>query len=290
MNFIIIDLEWNNVYSAKKHGFINEIIEIGAVMLNENLEKIDEFSCFVKSQIGKKLRSNIKQLTHITNDDIKNGMVFTKAFSNFKAWIGERECVVLTWGDGDIRVLIENFRYLNGIQTVPFLERYIDIQRYFQIKMNLPLSQQIGLFNAAELSGVDPELFSHHRALDDSLLTAECFRKVFDKTDFFESVVDCDNEFYSKLSFRPHAISNINNPLVDKKLLDYKCDNCGIKGKLLKEWKYSNQYFRAVYQCPQCGKKVRVAVRFKKYYDRLDTRKNVTVISEKEEAKTMSHN
>lgn len=286
MHYIIIDLEWNNVYARKTRGFINEIIEIGAVMLDENLNQVDEFSCFVKSQIGKKLRSNIKQLTHITNDDVRNGELFTKAMSNFKAWIGDRENVILTWGDGDIRVLIENFRYLNGINTIPFLDHYIDIQRYFQLKKELPLSKQIGLFPAAEMVGIDPESFAHHRALEDSLITAECFRRVFDKNDFFDNVLECNEAFYGKLAFKPHAISNINSPLVDKSLLNYKCENCGVNGEIIKNWRYSNQYFRAIYLCPKCGQKVRVAVRFKKYFDRLETKKNVSIISDDEERKS----
>lgn len=30
MQYIVMDLEWNNVYSIKRGGFMNEVIEIGA--------------------------------------------------------------------------------------------------------------------------------------------------------------------------------------------------------------------------------------------------------------------
>lgn len=73
MYYIIMDLEWNNAFVHRTKSFMNEIIEVGAVMLNEELEEISEFSCFVKSRIGKKIRSNIKKLTHITNDDMRSG-------------------------------------------------------------------------------------------------------------------------------------------------------------------------------------------------------------------------
>ena len=49
MNYIIMDLEWNNTYCKKKKGFMNEIIEIGAVKLNSNLDIIDTYSIFVLS-------------------------------------------------------------------------------------------------------------------------------------------------------------------------------------------------------------------------------------------------
>lgn len=285
MRYIIMDLEWNNTYARRVKGFINEVIEIGAVMLDDELNYVDEFSSFIKASIGKKLRSNVKRLTNISNEDVRNGEPFTKVMSDFKQWVGKEENVILTWGDGDIRVLIENFRYLNGIKTLPFLTNYMDIQRYFEIKNDLPKSKQIGLFNAAELVGVDVEKFSHHRALDDSMITAECMRKVFAKDDFFEHVVKCDENFYGKLQFKPHAIGNINHPLVDKSLLDFKCDKCGSQGELVTDWRYSNQFFRAVYHCPVCDYNVRVAVRFKKYFDRLETKKTVSVISDSKNRK-----
>ena len=44
MNFIIFDLEWNNAYNYKLKRGMNEIIEIGAVKLDENLKVIDTFN------------------------------------------------------------------------------------------------------------------------------------------------------------------------------------------------------------------------------------------------------
>lgn len=285
MRYIILDLEWNNTYARRVKGFINEIIEVGAVMLDDNLNYVDEFSCFIRSAIGKKLRSNVKKLTNITNEDVRSGEPFSKVMSSFKNWVGTEDNVVLTWGDGDIRVLIENFRYFSGSGNVPFLRNYMDIQRYFEIKNDLSQSKQIGLFNAAELAGVDAERFAHHRAFDDSMITAECLRKVFDKEDFFDYVVKCDENFYRKLQFKPHAIGNINSPLVDKSLLCFKCDKCGSEGELVTNWRYSNQFFRAVYHCPVCNCNVRVAVRFKKYFDRLETKKTVSVIPDSKSGK-----
>ena len=282
MHYIIMDLEWNNAYVSKTKSFMNEIIEVGAVKLDEKLENIGEFSRIIKSRIGKKIRSNIRKLTHITNDDMRSGEPFETVMQKLEEWIGDDDSVILTWGNSDIRVIIENFRFLAGRQTVPFLKNYTDVQRYFQIKKGIPVDKQLGLFNAAAEIGMDPDDFSHHRARDDSLIAAECFRSVFSE-DFSKYILRCDGEFYERLFFKPYPISNINSPLVDKSLLGYSCEDCGVKGTLLVNWRYSNQYFRATYICPQCKKKVRVAVRFKKYFDRLDTRKTVTRITEDEQ-------
>ena len=50
MQFVVMDLEWNNTYCKKKKGFLNEIIEIGAVKLDENLNQVDTFSLFIKAK------------------------------------------------------------------------------------------------------------------------------------------------------------------------------------------------------------------------------------------------
>ena len=52
MQYIVMDLEWNNdKNSIKRGGFVlNEVIEIGAVRLDEQLCEIDAFSHLIKSR------------------------------------------------------------------------------------------------------------------------------------------------------------------------------------------------------------------------------------------------
>ena len=51
-----------------------------------------------------------------------------------------------------------------------------------------------------------------------------------------------------------------------------------------KNWKYSNNSFRAVFYCPKCDYRFRVAVRYKQLYDRLEVRKTVTEVKTEETA------
>ncbi len=286
MVYVILDLEWNNTYGRKTKSFINEIIEIGAVMLDEDLREISRFSSLIRSQIGKKLRGSVKQLTHITNEDLDNGLPFTKALSQLRRWIGNRDNTVVTWGDGDIRVLIENCRYLNGIEIVPFLSNYADLQSYFHSIFNSPPSRQVGLSAAAQLLGIDEEDYSHHRALDDSLLTADVFRKIFDPETFRGFIRPCTRDFYGRLSFKPYVIGNINNPLVDKSKLTYICETCGRPAKRLTEWRFVSRHFRALFYCPHCDQKVKVGVSFKKMYDRVEVKKTSVVVVEQKQEET----
>lgn len=280
MQYVIMDLEWNNTYARKTSAFINEIIEIGAVKLNENFDEVDNFSCIIRSQIGRKLRGSIKRLTNLTNDDISAGLPFTKAFAIFKKWIGDCEnTVVLTWGDSDIRVLIENYSYLNGLSRIPFLCNYCDLQRYFQKNFSKTPERQCGLIAAAEECGVDPELYTHHRALGDSMLTADIFEIIYKRDLFEKEVRKCDNEFYERLLYKAKVIKNIDNPLVDKKKLEHRCDACGEPCELVTPWKFSCQFFRATFYCKNCDTAYAVKVRFKKLYDRVDYKKVVTVVN-----------
>ncbi len=278
MQFIVMDLEWNNTYAKKANGYINEIIEIGAVKLDNDLETVDTFSCIIRSQIGKKLRGTVKRLTHLTNADINGGMPFTKAFSMFRKWIGNEETVILTWGDGDIRVLLDNFKYLNGIKVIPFLKCYCDLQKCFQKFSQSSKGQQTGLLAAAEILGIDPEMYIHHRALGDSMLTADILKKIYNTGCVENGFVDCNEDFYSKLLYKAKVIRNIDNPLVDKKRLSHTCDACGESCNQLTNWKFHCQFFRANFYCEKCDLTYSVGVRFKKLYDQVECRKIVSVI------------
>ena len=285
MYYVILDLEWNNTYGRKTKSFINEIIEIGAVMLDENFNEVSRYSSLIRSQIGKKLRGSVKQLTHITNEDLSSGIPFTKAMSEIRRWIGNRENTVITWGDGDIRVLIENCRYLNGLEIIPFLSNYTDLQSYFQSIFNTPPSRQIGLSAAAELLGIEADRFAHHRALDDSLMTAEIFRKVYNSENFSDFIKPCTRDFYGKLSFKPYVIGNINNALVDKSKLCYTCETCGGAARQLTDWRFVSRHFRALFYCPVCDQKVKVGVSFRKLYDRVEVKKTSVIVVESKSGK-----
>ena len=282
MQFIALDLEWNNVYGKKIKAFFNEIIEFGAVKIDAEGNIYDEFTCLINTQVGKKLRANTKELTHITNDEIKTGILFPQAVSELKKWIGKEESVIMTWGDGDVRVLIDNCKYFGCGEKIPFLDKYMDLQKYFQRIKCTSKSQQIGLASAAEMVGINNDEYSLHRALDDSKITAACFNAIREDKIIKEYIRECNDEFYSRIIFKNKVISSMKNPLVDKSYLNCTCEDCGKPATALTKWKYSNQYFRAQYICEDCDKKYQVNVRFKKLYDRTEIRKIVKPIVEEE--------
>ena len=277
MNYIVMDLEWNNAYLKSAHSFVNEIIEVGAVKLNEKLEMIDTFSQFICPVASKKIRARIKELTHIENDDLVNANPFKMVMADFADWCGE-DFAILTWGDSDIRTLVSNYKFFGKLHDVFFIERYADIQKYCQEFINMENVQQAGLSYAAECLEINSDDFPHHRALDDSLLSSECLIKTFDAEKISKHIKVCNGEFFEKLSFKPYYIGNRNDPLVDQSVFNEFCDICGGSVQKLKNWKYTNHSFRAVFYCEHCDRQFRVNVRIKKLYDRVDVKRNTVEI------------
>ena len=280
MVYIILDLEWNSVYGPKIRGYINEIIEIGAVMLDEQLHEIGAFSLFIKSKIGKRLQSRVKEMTNINKQDLENGVLFPEAIAMFQKWIGGRENVVLSWGDGDIRVLLSNTRYLTSRRSLDYVMNYVDLQEYFRCRKHTSKSQQIGLAAAGELLGLGAEGFSMHRALDDSRFASHVFREIFDPKDFARHVRRCTPDFFAELEYKPRIISDLKSPLVDPRQLFYLCRNCGKPARQCTEWRFASRGFQAEFYCRHCNRRAKATVTFKKMYSSVEIKRSSREITE----------
>lgn len=89
MNFVIFDLEWNNAYNYKAQTGMNEIIEIGAVMLDERLQIVDTFKQLILPKVSKRLTGRFKDLTHITPDEVKQtAFLLRRLFGTLPAGVG----------------------------------------------------------------------------------------------------------------------------------------------------------------------------------------------------------
>jgi len=280
MVYIILDLEWNSVYGAKIRGFINEIIEIGAVMLDERFREVSSFSVLVRSQIGKRLQAHVKEMTNLSKKDLEGGYPYAEAIAMFRGWIGKRDHVVLSWGDGDIRVLLANARYHTAGRALGYLQNYVDLQDYFRHRMHTSRSQQIGLAAAGELLGLRLSDYALHRALDDSRFAAQCFQAIYDPEDFPAFVRPCDAAFYAQLEYKPRIISDIASPLVDQRQLYYICRNCGRPARQVSDWRFASRGFQAEFECAHCGARAKAMVSFKKLYNSVEIKRSAKELGE----------
>ncbi|MCX7709907.1 MAG: exonuclease domain-containing protein [Clostridia bacterium] len=178
MNYIIFDLELNSKPFKNRHP--NEVIEIGAVKLDENLNFAGEFQSFAKPKIYKKIFKVVKNKTHILQQDIDEAEEFKVVIDRFKQWIGTNG-LLCSWGHDDIHHLKTNCKF-NKVGS-RWLKESIDIQKQFSRIYDLPKGQVFSLKNALAMLEipVEEEL---HRADIDARYTAEIFKKIFDQLDF----------------------------------------------------------------------------------------------------------
>ncbi len=281
MQYIVVDLEWNGSYSKKAHGYFNEIIEIGAVRLDAAMRQVDTFQATIRPTVSKKLSGIVTDLTHITAEDLEDGTTFAKMVRRFSAWIGEEPAVILTWSITDLLVFMENCRFFYGRQEVPFLHSYMDFQAYAQERMGVEGGQQLGLARAGEMLGIPEDDMSLHRALDDSLLTAQILQKVYDPATFADAIQPVDEEFYRRITFKTTIISDIDNPLVKRSELCFSCPACGRDMKRIGKWRFHSRAFCAEFTCRQCDKKYFGRVQFRLKYEGVEVRKKLNEKVEK---------
>lgn len=267
MNFVILDLEWNGAYSKKVKKFVNEIIEFGAIKVDEKLNIIDTFSMLVTPQIGKKLNSRVAQLTHITSEELfDSNNTFTHVLSKFKKFLSDS--VLLTWGTSDILTLMENCKYYLGENRLTFMKQYCNLQAYSEYMLDHnDKSRQMGLSTCAQQLGITVEGLELHRALDDSKLSLICLRELYNEEKIAPFIENGDSEFYRKITFKNTVIYDLKNPLIDKKEFYICCDKCGRKSRRKSKWISKNRSFRAQFRCNKCRRDFEGRLTFRLKYE-----------------------
>ncbi len=120
MNYIILDFEWNQPVSENTtvHSpirFDSEIIEIGAVRLDDSFEKTGEFQSYVKPVYYPVMNGDVSTLTKIRTQKLQGAPGFPEVYRAFSAWCGA-DCCLCTWGRNDIPVLFDNL-IMHNIQA-----------------------------------------------------------------------------------------------------------------------------------------------------------------------------
>lgn len=114
MNYVVIDLEWNQAMSSKSSVFNRlpihlrgEIIEIGAVKLDENMRPAEELTIDVKPVYFKRMHYKVKKITGFDKERLAHGIAFADALEKLRAFCGDN-VTFLTWGCDDQGILEQN--------------------------------------------------------------------------------------------------------------------------------------------------------------------------------------
>ena len=181
MQAIVLDLEWNQPMNFRSGGYrqsggklIFEMIQIGAVKLNEKREIIDTFNQLIQPTCYLRLNPHIQKITHISEEDLSTAPYFQEAYQAFIDWCGE-DCVLLTWGCDDISVFEQNVRYFDVPSPLPPV---CDIQHMLSDELEIP-NERKSLKHAMELLEIDySEDKAFHNALNDAYYTALVFSRM----------------------------------------------------------------------------------------------------------------
>ncbi len=271
MYYIIFDLEWNGAYCYSTQSFMNEIIEIGAVKLDEKLNIVDTYKQMIFPHFTKKLSGRCKRLTNITNDEVReNGIDFVDAFRDFARWGQGDDNVYMSWSNSDLYVLTQNFTQNTGSAHIDFIKNYCDVQKYcmsFIKKEDNPDGNQVSLENCAELFNIDFDTDKLHRALADCYVTVECLKKVFDKNKLDACVKVCDSKFFERLLFKPFYVTEEKYDKFDVHEVELVCPQCGGLLDVPDELSIINKSFKGAVRCNYCMHSYWIFIRVKKLYD-----------------------
>lgn len=165
---LAIDLEMSVVREPmyiKRSGLKNEIIQIGAVLIDEKLNIVDTFSTYIHPEHSKVDRY-IRELTGITSDMLKDAPNLYDAIKEMALWIGEEPVSVISWGKLDLTQLKKEMKY-KGVHINVVEEAFgcwNDFQKTFSTKVGV--RRQFSLGGALEMAGIEPEGRAHDGLTD----------------------------------------------------------------------------------------------------------------------------
>lgn len=260
MNYIILDLEWNQpvshqepVYRRVGDRLIFEMIQIGAVKLNAERQVLDSLSIPIQPTWYTRIHPRIRRMTGLTQEILDEAPRFEEAIEQFVDWCGE-DYSLLTWGCDDVSVLQQNMDFFDVHPELPPL---CDIQHLFSDVYKL--KNRMGLQPAMEMLHIDPdESKQFHNAVNDAYYTA----LVFQTLEQPERVLEYPNQ--PKQLIHPHedkqtakgeVFASIREALESDMALHPKCAVCG-KACVPEETGYvpqtADQYVTLA-KCPQHG-------------------------------------
>ncbi len=236
MNYVIMDLEWNqsNTGQEKEAKLLPfEIIEIGAIKLNSDREMIDEFSELVKPRVYHEMHRITRKLIHLQMEQLEQGQPFEEVMKRFREWCGE-DYIFCTWGPLDLTELQRNLKYYDLMPLSDGPIKFLDVQKLFSIAYEDKKSRRT-LEYAIDYLAIEKDI-PFHRAFSDAYYTAKILALMDEKVlgnysfDVFHLPGDKDSEIH--VTFETYAkyisrkFADKSQALDDKTVMATRCYLC----------------------------------------------------------------
>lgn len=226
MNYIVFDLEWNQPAwgvpeVTEPLHLTGEIIEIGAVKLNDAFQTVDELCLYIIPQYYTSMNQHVVALTKLHGNFLQeNGLPFPQAYAKFTNWCsdgGQQDYAYMTWSQSDLPMLVENM-LLHGI-SVEHLPVCIDVQRMFGREI-MRTDRQFALDDAIKILGEQGD--RAHDALHDARNTV----KVCDHLELDAFIEEYATQPFAEQPL-PQLYETAAQVLSDEHLQHFPCPWCG---------------------------------------------------------------
>ena len=283
MNYIVVDLEWNQAMSSKSSVFNKlpihlrgEIIEIGAVKLNPDMSLGEEFTVDVKPVYFKRMHYKVKKITGFDKERLSHGIPFPDALEAFRAWCGE-DVTFLTWGCDDKGIMEQNI-IIHDLDW-DWIAGWINLQLIYNLQTGGDKNQK-SLASAMEHFGIEQTRVAHD-ALGDAYNTA-LVCTYLDMAEGLRLYPDAAQILASRMpNAKPKAEAQDNDALVhesfpgfptkaaafaDERIASLSCPVCG-KALSAEKWvNQGDQRYMNIYTCDDDGPFL-VRTKFRKSQD-----------------------
>lgn len=167
MQYIVLDLEWNQPPIGGKavhvpFPLVGEVIEFGAVKLDENFFPCEDYRAFVRPHFYRRIHPYVKKITGIKESTVKDEPAFPEAVKLFFDFCGS-DCTLITWGPDDLPMLCDNM-LAHGLDT-SIIPPAINLQHIFNMQKTEG-NVQWSLAAACELLGIERQLPDHDAYAD----------------------------------------------------------------------------------------------------------------------------
>lgn len=171
-NYYVVDFEFTQYRQRQGRpvGFFNEIIEIGAVLIDgKTLETIGKTHCFVSPKFFPRQLKEVAEFCMITDKEMETAITFPEMIEQMKSLYVPEQTYFVAWGDEDYRVLAKNCEKYDMENPVLY-DDYLDFAEWYKWEMDD--SYHTGLKKATEEQCIDTGLL-WHAAIDDAINTSK---------------------------------------------------------------------------------------------------------------------
>ncbi len=169
---MFLDLEMSMHPYRQNPDFIQEIIQVGYLIVDAKDNVVATYNQVVQPTIHKRLSRRTTKFLDLTQEDIDNGIPFEAFYEHFRQVINEYDPAIIVWGRNDFLALRQGYK-VNKLPSLHKHTRYINLlklhKNYFHLKNDL------GLFNALRLYEEDDNSQSHN-AFEDAQVTYRIFK------------------------------------------------------------------------------------------------------------------